>query len=115
VPPIHLHFDQEETFEVISGSWGLTAGYDRKDIILTKGETFTIKTWVPHFPWPVADETEETVLLMYAQPSSTPNPTDHLFFSNLFRYVSDIFEKKASMDIFQFVVMQYVNHEECNS
>lgn len=45
-PPLHVHPYQEEYFEALEGSLGLTVG-ERK-IILQPGQSFTVPAGVPH-------------------------------------------------------------------
>ncbi|ORY18848.1 hypothetical protein BCR34DRAFT_596063 [Clohesyomyces aquaticus] len=47
-PPLHLHFDQSETFLVVSGSVGTTETWAAKDEVWTAENTpHEIKPWVP--------------------------------------------------------------------
>lgn len=48
-PPLHLHFDQSETFYVAAGKVGTTDGWGAEDRVWTRNDDpFEIKPWVPH-------------------------------------------------------------------
>lgn len=53
-PPLHLHFDQCETFYVQKGTLGSTSGWDAKDELWTKemkgleGGVHVFEAWEPH-------------------------------------------------------------------
>ena len=105
-PPLHLHFDQAETFKVLRGKWGLTAGYEQRDIILTPSdEPYTIPTWLPHFPWPVPTD-EDSVILAWGHPSGVPKPMDVPFFEQIFLYTGNCFAEKKQPDLLQMMLSQ---------
>lgn len=106
-PPLHLHFDQSETFQIISGQVGTTTGWQIEDRIWTASDgAQEIKPWVPHRFWPVPECDQDTVLLLWAHPSAVAEPMDRLFFENLLRYTSDVYEGKVSMDPLQLMLLQ---------
>lgn len=48
-PPLHLHFDQSETFYVAAGKMGTTYGWEAQDRVWTsKDDPFEIVPWAPH-------------------------------------------------------------------
>ena len=104
---MHLHFDQAETFQVLSGKIGTTMGYDIVDALWTSSDpAYKIEPWVPHTFWPVADAGEDTTVLVWAHPQDVEGPMDWLFFQNLLMFTSDVYEKKASLDPFQIMLTQ---------
>lgn len=109
VPPLHLHWSQIESFQVVQGSFGVTYGYDLKDIILTPSNTpFDIERWVPHTVWPdpaTATSSEDAVALLWAHPDCE-NSIDHVFFESLFRYLDECHREKKNPNLFQMVVTQ---------
>jgi hypothetical protein len=111
VPPLHLHFEQSETSQVLAGRVGTTNGYSLTDTIWTPADPpHEIPPWQPHSFWPVTDNTEDSVILVWAHPSGTPDAMDRLFFTNLLRYISDVHERKLSMDVLQLMMTQSVTY-----
>ncbi|OCK73577.1 hypothetical protein K432DRAFT_438272 [Lepidopterella palustris CBS 459.81] len=109
-PPLHLHFDQSESFQVLSGKVGTTSTYDAVDQIWTAEDPpHQITPWTPHNFWPCPESTEDTTILVWAHPENVPDPMDWLFFQNLLMLISDISEKKANMDPFQIMLLQHVS------
>ncbi|EME44794.1 hypothetical protein DOTSEDRAFT_24778 [Dothistroma septosporum NZE10] len=105
-PPLHLHFDQAETFKVLQGKWGVTAGYEQRDIILMpEDEAFTIPTWLPHTPWPVPTE-EDSIILAWGHPKGVLKPMDVPFFEQIFLYIGECFEEKKNPDLLQMMLSQ---------
>ncbi len=64
-PPVHLHPQQEERFEVLSGS--ITVCLNSQENIYCAGETFAIPAGVPHTMWNGSEA--ETHLLWQTQPA----------------------------------------------
>lgn len=109
-PPLHLHFDQSETFTVLSGAVGTTSTYAATDRIWTPTDgAQEVKPWVPHTFWPSPTAEEDTTILVWAHPKDVPEPMDWLFFQNLLMLVSDIAEKKVPMDVLGIMLMQHVS------
>ncbi|KAF1851690.1 uncharacterized protein K460DRAFT_39443 [Cucurbitaria berberidis CBS 394.84] len=107
-PPLHLHFDQFESFYVGAGKVGTTDGWAAEDRVWTREDApLDIKPWEPHRFWPCPDAEEDSVLYLWAHPTGTPEPMDRMFFDNLLRYLSDVTEKKASLSLLQVMVMQH--------
>jgi hypothetical protein len=105
-PPLHLHFDQSETFLVTKGIIGTTTGWDVQDRAWTRENTpFEIEPWVPHKFWPHPDSEEDAVIYVWAHPD-VEEKMDRLFFANLLMFVSDASEGKAKMDLVQMMVTQ---------
>jgi hypothetical protein len=65
-----------------------------------------IKPWVPHSFNPVPESPEDTIILVWAHPEDVDEMMDRVFFTNLLRYVSDVHEKKTSMNLFQIMLLQ---------
>lgn len=106
-PPLHLHFDQSESFYVKTGIVGTTDGWDAKDRKwVGDSEVHEILPYVPHRFWPHPDAKEDSVMYVWVHPDGVPEPMDQLFFENLLRYVSDIAEGKAGMSLVQIMLMQ---------
>jgi hypothetical protein len=103
VPPLHLHFDQVETFKVLQGAYGFTTGYDLQDTILTPSSPpFHVPPMLPHYPWPVPGQTgqgEDTVVLLAVHPKATAQPLGDEFFLELFTHISDAYEQKKSPNL----------------
>ncbi|KAL1601077.1 hypothetical protein SLS59_005746 [Nothophoma quercina] len=105
-PPLHLHFQQSETFLVTKGTVGTTTSYELTDRAWSKGmEPFEIKPWTPHKFWPHPEAQEDTVLYLWAHPD-VDEKMDRLFFENLLMYVSDASEGKGRLDLVQMLVTQ---------
>lgn len=113
-PPFHLHFSQSETFTILQGQMGTTLGYEYEDKIWTPENTKTpheIKPYTPHRFWPIPDATEDATMLVWAHPKMNeegdfPPALDQWFFLTLFKYMNDVHEGKASLDIGQIMLMQ---------
>jgi hypothetical protein len=100
---------QSETSQILAGRVGTTNGYSLTDTIWTPADPpHEIPPWQPHTFWPVPDSTEDAVLLVWAHPSNPPEAMDRVFFTNILRYVSDVHEKKAELDVLQVMLMQSV-------
>lgn len=107
VPPLHLHFQQSETSQVLAGRIATTNGYSLADNIWTPADPpQEIPPWQPHSFWPVPDSSEDAVFLVWAHPTGTPDAMDRLFFTNLLRYISDVYEGKVGMDVLQVMATQ---------
>lgn len=109
-PPLHVHFIQSESFQVLSGCVGTTEGYDVQDIIWTPSMTTTpheITPNIPHKFWPVPDCEEDSTILLWAHPDGSDEDMDRIFFGNLLRYMSDVHAKKVTMDPFRMMLMQH--------
>jgi hypothetical protein len=116
VPPLHLHFDQIETFKILQGAYGVTTGYDLKDTILTPDSPpFHITPMMPHFPWPVPGKTgngEDTIILLVVHPKATEQPLGVDFFFDLFQHISDAYEQKKMPDLLK---LMHAQHETASS
>ncbi|KAF2741169.1 hypothetical protein EJ04DRAFT_548110 [Polyplosphaeria fusca] len=109
-PPLHLHFDQSETFLVTQGLLGTTTTYDAVDNSWTSENTpYEFPPWMPHRFWPHPEAKEDTVMYVWAHPDGVEEPMDWLFFSNLLRYISDVAEKKRVMDPFYVMTAQHAS------
>ncbi|KAH7122371.1 hypothetical protein B0J11DRAFT_336946 [Dendryphion nanum] len=109
-PPLHLHFDQSETFLVASGRIGTTTSYSTIDRIWTpENAPHEIPPWEPHNFWPVPDSEEDCVIYVWAHPESVAEPMDWLFFRNLLWLVSDMTEGKRKMDPLQIMLLQHIS------
>jgi hypothetical protein len=60
--------------------------------------------------WPHPDAKEDTVMYLWAHPDGVQDPMDVLFFKTLLGYLSDVNEGKASLNLLQLMLMQYVSH-----
>jgi hypothetical protein len=106
-PPLHLHFNQAESFYVKTGIVGTTDGWDAKDKTwVGESEVHEIPPYIPHRFWPHPDAKEDTVMYVWAHPDGVQEPMDQLFFENLLRYVSDVAEGKAGLSMVQIMLMQ---------
>jgi hypothetical protein len=110
-PPFHLHFNQLESFSVLSGEIGTTLDYSCIDTIHTPqsnppDKPHHIDKWMPHRFWPSPTAKEDSVLLVWAHPSDVDEKMDRLFFQNLLMYISDVSENKRGMDVLQLCLMQ---------
>ncbi|EXJ56785.1 hypothetical protein A1O7_07129 [Cladophialophora yegresii CBS 114405] len=113
-PPLHLHFQQAESFIVLSGEVGTTTTYSLIDTIHTPQNTppsnpYHIAPWMPHRFWPSPAATEDTVMLVWAHPNpeGLADKMDRLFFQTLLMYVSDVREGKAALSLWQVMVVQH--------
>jgi hypothetical protein len=106
-PPLHLHFSQSETFEVLQGKIATVEGWSvTKRIWTPEDEQHEIKPWVPHSFQPVPDSNEDSIILVWAHPEGVDEMMDRVFFKNLLMYVSDVHEKKVSLNPFQIMLTQ---------
>ncbi|KFY77714.1 hypothetical protein V499_02962 [Pseudogymnoascus sp. VKM F-103] len=109
-PPLHLHFNQSETFQVLQGQVATVEGWSVTTKVYTREDgPHEIKPWVPHSFNPVSDSPEDTVLLVWAHPDDVDEMMDRVFFTNLLMYVSDVHEKKVSLNPFQIMLTQHVS------
>jgi hypothetical protein len=105
-----LHFDQSESFRVLTGAVGTTSTWDVVDRVWTKEDgDQEITPWTPHNFWPSPTATEDTTILVWAHPTAVPEPMDWLFFQNLLMLVSDMSEKKVAMNPLPLMLLQYVS------
>lgn len=106
-PPLHLHFNQSETFQVLQGQIATVEGFSVTNRVHTREDgPREIKPWVPHSFNPVPESPEDTIVLVWAHPEDVDEMMDRVFFTNLLRYVSDVHEKKTSMNLFQIMLLQ---------
>ncbi|KAK5467854.1 hypothetical protein LTS15_000827 [Exophiala xenobiotica] len=116
-PPLHIHFQQSETFSVVRGSIGTTTTYSAIDTIHTPHDTTTtgaatkpheIAPWVPHSFWPDPNASQDTTILVWAHPNpdDMDEKMDRLFFQNLLMYVSDVAEGKEKLSLLQVMLTQ---------
>jgi len=85
----------------------MTEGYSvTKRVYTPEDGSHEIKPWVPHTFHPFAENTEDAILLMWAHPDNMDEVMDRVFFTNLLRYISDVHEKKASLNPFQIMLTQ---------
>ncbi|KFY75677.1 hypothetical protein V499_04351 [Pseudogymnoascus sp. VKM F-103] len=109
-PPLHLHFSQSENFQVLQGKIGTIETYSLiKHISTPEDGPHEIEPYVPHTFYPVADSDEDCVMLMWANPDNVHDVMDRVFFTNLLLYISDVHEKKATLNPFQIMLMQHVS------
>jgi hypothetical protein len=86
---------------------GSTRGYDVRDHIITPEDGVQVlQTWVPHSFFPVPDVGEDTIIMIWAHPDGTQEDMDEIFFRNLLLYISDVSEKKATLDPLQIMLTQ---------
>jgi hypothetical protein len=106
-PPLHLHFNQSETFQVIQGKIGTIREYSvTKEVHTPEDGPCEIKPYIPHTFHPIADSTEDCIILVWAHPDNVDMVMDRVFFTNLLMYVSDVHEKKVSLNPFQIMLTQ---------
>jgi len=106
-PPLHIHFDQYESFQVLSGRVGTTRGWEAADhIVEPKDGVVKIGLYEPHTFWPVAEETQNTTMILWPHPNAVPEPMDAVFFKHILFYLSDVFEGKAKLNPLQVMLMQ---------
>ncbi|KAK5119002.1 hypothetical protein LTR62_000213 [Meristemomyces frigidus] len=108
-PPLHLHFEQSESFVVLSGRIGHTEGYDLIDHIFTpKDGVNEIRPWLPHNFWPDPTCTDtDTVVVVWAHPEATPSPIHINFFESLFTLLSAKYEAGKTPDFLQLCLSQH--------
>lgn len=106
-PPLHLHFDQVESFEVIKGSICTTQGYECRDLVHKPedGEV-VLNAYVPHTFWPDPNCDEDAVLLLWTWPKDTGYDMDVVFFRCLLMYLSDVYEGKRSLNLLRLMYLQ---------
>ena len=106
-PPLHLHFDQSESFLIAQGKIGTTESWSATDHIWTKESGVReITPWLPHTFFPVADSTEDAIFYIWAHPESVDDPMDWLFFRNILMLVDDMMSGKRKMNPLQLFLMQ---------
>nr|POE54405.1 hypothetical protein CFP56_41344 [Quercus suber] len=83
-PPLHIHFAQTETFQILQGKFGVEMGWDRRDYVLTpESGRVDIPPWVPHMPYPLPGD-EDTVVLLWAHPQVKDDALDAVYFERIF-------------------------------
>ncbi|KAK3669206.1 hypothetical protein LTR78_010903 [Recurvomyces mirabilis] len=107
-PPLHLHFEQSESFVMLSGRLGNTMGWDAKDRVFTPADGVNeIPPWLPHNFWPDPTCTDEdTVVVLWAHPEATPSPMQINFFESLFLLLSEKYEAGQTPDFLQLCLSQ---------
>lgn len=111
-PPLHLHFDQSESFRVVQGRVGTTLGWSATDrIFIASDGAYEIQPWVPHRFWPVAPELgqEDCILLLWSHPKDVPESMDDPFFETLLRYLSGAYERRKMPNLFLVMLTQHVS------
>lgn len=104
-PPLHLHFDQSESFMCLRGKIGTTEGYTTTDRVVTPADGLhELAPWQPHTFWPVADAEEDSTLVIWAHPQDVPDPMDWVFFHNMLGYLSDADAKKVTLNPLQMMM-----------
>ncbi|PMD30399.1 hypothetical protein L207DRAFT_592524 [Hyaloscypha variabilis F] len=64
-PPLHLHFNQSESFEVLQGKMAFVKGYSvTKKVYTPEDGPLEIKPWVPHSFYPLEESTEDTIFFV---------------------------------------------------
>jgi hypothetical protein len=102
---------------VLAGSVGTTVALKNGQIGAVQDQIHTRETtahgaheigpWTPHTFWPVAGSEEDAVFLLWASPEGPfPPMMDNAFFMTLLRHMSDVSEKKTSMDVLQVMLNQ---------
>ncbi|KIW22989.1 uncharacterized protein PV07_11225 [Cladophialophora immunda] len=115
-PPLHLHFQQSESFAVLAGEVGTTTTYAQIDTIHTAQNTPPMKPhhiapYMPHRFWPSPGAQEDSVILLWAHPNpkDMDDKMDRLFFQSLLIYVSDISEGKEPLSLLQVMLIQHIS------
>lgn len=110
MPPLHIHFDQIETFKVLQGQMAVAVGYDQRDIILTPDNTpFDVPPMVPHVPYPCASKGKDTVFIVRAHPGGVGEPLDDSFFEDLFKHLDDCWNDGNKLpNLVKMMTAQYV-------
>ncbi|KAH8645504.1 hypothetical protein BX600DRAFT_534511 [Xylariales sp. PMI_506] len=118
-PPLHLHFNQAESFAVLSGRFGTTANHREGgglgavvDEIHDKASTIssphTFEPWTPHKFWPIPDVDEDTSMLLWATPEGKfPPMMDDAFFVTLLSLLSDVSAGKVPLDLGLILLNQH--------
>nr|POF00960.1 hypothetical protein CFP56_20908 [Quercus suber] len=107
VPPLHLHFSQTETFQILKGKFGVEAGWDRRNHILTpESGPFDIPPWVPHMPYPVPGH-DDTVVLLWAHPQIKDDALDAIFFERLFLLLDKRYRQGTQPDALQMLLWSH--------
>lgn len=92
-PPLHIHFDQTETFKVLQGQMAVAIGYDQREVVLRPDNTpFDVPPMLPHSPYPHMDASkisEDTVVIVRAHPGGVGEPLDDAFFEDLFKHLDE--------------------------
>jgi hypothetical protein len=98
---------------VLQGQIGTTTTWSCVDTIHTpqitgEAHPFDVKTWMPHRFWPVADATEDAVMLVWAHPNGDDldSQMDRLFFQQLFYYIDDVHTGKEKLSLLQIMLTQ---------
>ena len=92
---------------MIQGKVALIEGYSLTARVYTPEDgEHEIKPWTPHRFHSYADSTEDCIFLVWAHPDDVDELMDRVFFTNMLTYVSDVHEKKVSMNPFQIMLIQ---------
>ncbi|CAK1365067.1 hypothetical protein CB0940_08689 [Cercospora beticola] len=107
VPPLHLHFKQTETFNVIQGEMAIVTGWDEKETILRPDNTpKDVEPMLPHTPYCYGGDVD-TIVLIRAHPAAENDPLGAVFFEHLFRLLDEAHRAKKAPDGIQVMVMQH--------
>ena len=77
-----------------------------KTVYAQKDGPHIVTPWTPHTFNPVPNSPEDTILLVSAERSNNNDIMDRVFFTNLLRYASDVYEKKVSISPFQIMLLK---------
>lgn len=108
IPPLHLHFNQIETFKILSGRLGCRVGWEQEEVILTKeSEALDLGIMVPHQPFPVVCEEEDTVAILAVHPrAAEEEEMGEEFFEGLFGYFDRCWRTGERVDLVRVCVWQ---------
>lgn len=96
----HIHLEQTEHFEVVSGTLGLVL--NGHETALTKdGGRVTIPPGARHTFWVHKTSTEDTQFIVWVKPQHVKNGLDEGFLRNFAGYLSDCERAGLQPSVFQ--------------
>ncbi|KAK9899540.1 hypothetical protein P389DRAFT_207207 [Cystobasidium minutum MCA 4210] len=102
-PPLHIHLEQSEYFEVLSGTLGLTL--NGEPVTLTKeGGRVSIPPGARHTFWVHESSTEDCSFIVWVKPQHVKNGLDEGFLRNFAGYLSDCDRDGLRPSVFQLLV-----------
>merc|ERR1711939_89 len=105
-PPLHIHLNQVETFQVVQGVLGVAV--NGAEMALTKDdEPTSVPAGARHTFWCHKTCTEDLVFKVWVTPEDIDYGLDERFLRNFTSYLADCDKSKASPSLFQLLLFLY--------
>lgn len=105
-PPLHIHLQQTEYFEVQQGVLGVVKNGQEYKLTADSG-TVSIPPGTRHRFWAHASGTKDLVFKCWVHPQDLDHSFDESFLRNFVGYIRDCQKAKIEPSIFQLVLLGY--------